>query len=117
MSNNHGKAYRLQPGDLFKFHPTCIREGEESPTYEVTRVSHCSATVRALSKTHVVIPSDEGDQPIADFWKAGRPIQISPTASVILVGQVSQVQSASEATLGNPAPPATSTEQEPPSEQ
>lgn len=103
MSDNHGKAYRLKVGDLFKLHPDCIKEGEESPIYEVTRVSHCSATVRALSKTHVVIPSDEGGQPIADFWKAGRPVQVSPTASVLLIER--------------PAPPATSTEQAPPSEQ
>jgi hypothetical protein len=85
MSDNHAKAYRLKPGDRFKHHPSCIREGEESLTYEVIRTSACSATVRALSRTHVVIPSDEGGQPIADFWKAGRPIQISPTASVLLL--------------------------------
>jgi hypothetical protein len=84
MADNHGKARRLKVGDRFLLHPSCIRPGEVSPVYQVTRVSDCSATVRPLAKTHIVI-AGEGDSPIADFWKAGRTIQISPTSSVILL--------------------------------
>lgn len=79
------KGRRLQAGDRFRLHPDCIKAGEESSVYIVTRVSDCSATVKAQSKTHVVIPDSEGGTVIADFWRPGRAIQISPFSSVILL--------------------------------
>lgn len=74
---------RLRAGDTFKLHPDCIPRGKSSPVYQVMRVSDCSATVRSLSSTHVVI-TGPGGEPTADFWKAGRPFNISPNSSVIL---------------------------------
>lgn len=73
---------RLVPGQRFRMHPSC---GVPYP-WEVIRVTDCSATVRCLAREHVVIPSELDDQvPRAEFWRPGRPIQISPHSSVILI--------------------------------
>ena len=70
----------LKVGQRFRLHPDC----KCSSVFEVIRVMTCSATVRALGQQHVVIPGDYPDSPpLADFWKAGRALNISPQSSVI----------------------------------
>lgn len=72
----------LQPGQKFKMHPSC----GIPYVWEVLRVTPSSATVRCLAKEHVVIPGVLDDQVAkADFWRPGRPIQISAHSQVVLL--------------------------------
>jgi hypothetical protein len=72
----------LRVGERFRLHADCVPPGEQSPAFEVIRVSPCAATVRSLGQRHVEIQNSEGVV-VAAFSRSGRPFQISPYSSVV----------------------------------